>query len=133
METIKWDDSFSVEVKSLDDQHKKLINLFNELFKKVNLGSDKKLSKKIIKSLKEYTIYHFSTEEKYFDEFNYYLSDNHKKQHQFFIQKIEDFESKLNKDMIKLEIANFLLDWIFNHIYFSDKLYSDLFISKGLH
>ena len=65
MAVLKWSESLSVEVASIDEQHKRLIGLINSFYEDLNLGSSKEKMLELIKALKEYTVYHFSTEERY--------------------------------------------------------------------
>lgn len=46
-EFIEWSDTLSVGVKEIDDQHKKLIDMLNELNKAIQSGWGKKREKKL--------------------------------------------------------------------------------------
>ncbi len=134
MATINWTEELSVNILSIDEQHKKLVDLINEFYKNITNKSSKESISALINSLKEYTVFHFSTEEKYMKQYNYpgYLS--HKKQHDFFVNKVLDFEERFNngKLILTIEITNFIKDWISKHICHADKKYSDFFIQKGI-
>ncbi len=67
---IVWEDSkMSVNITELNTQHKALANLINNLFDAVKDGKSNQIFGKLIRDLIKYTIFHFSTEEKYFDQF----------------------------------------------------------------
>jgi len=134
MAHIIWDSSYSVNVKEIDKQHKQLIKIYNDLFEAMTQGKGNTILSNIINDLVNYTVYHFETEEKYFDEFKYIGRARHKQEHKDFVNKISDFKTKFDNGQvgISLDIMNFLNKWIKNHIKVSDKKYSELFNKNGL-
>lgn len=134
MPFIQWNETLSVHVKEIDSQHKKLVQLLNNLHD----ANEKEISfndqLKIIEELMNYANIHFQTEEKYMKKFNYPALNFHKSQHDFFIKKIIDFHNRLieTKENIFNEILGFLKSWLINHILTIDKKYSRHFIENGL-
>ena len=65
-----WDDSFSVEVAEMDEQHKHFFSIVNEIYDLI-LGGDVQREKLIfhVTDLGNYAAYHLSTEEALFNEF----------------------------------------------------------------
>jgi len=134
MAMIQWNDSFSVKVAEIDQQHKKLVAMINELHDAMKQGKGKNVLGKIINGLISYTATHFKTEEKYFDRFGYPEKDSHKKEHVAFVKKVSEFKDGFEKGKLSLtlEVMNFLSDWLKNHIMGTDKKYSQFFNEKGL-
>ncbi len=134
MSAINWNDSLSVKINSIDLQHKKLIDLINGFYDHINQGSQKVKMLELIKSLKDYTVFHFSTEEKYMKQYNYPEFSNHKKEHEIFIKKVHDFEDRYmnGKLILTIEITNFIKDWVTNHIMNTDKKYSEFLVRNGV-
>lgn len=134
MDLIKWDDSFSVNVAKIDQQHQKLILMINELHDAMKQGKGKEVLGKIVNGLISYTATHFKTEEDYFNQFGYPETDSHKKEHIAFVQKVSEFKDGFEKGKLSLsiEVMNFLSDWLQNHIKGTDKKYSQFFNGKGL-
>lgn len=135
MAKINWDESYSVNVKIIDSQHKKLFSLLAELedlFARDR--EDFAALEDIIFDLGAYVQFHFGEEEKYFAEFNYENAAAHKKQHQLYVDKIKEFRlSCLEKDPgLFKKMLDFVEDWIANHIKISDKKYSRCFNEHGL-
>ena len=130
----KWHPSYSVFIKELDEHHKKLIDLLNELYNAYLLDVHKEKVSEIIAELRRYTVEHFGLEEKYFNQFNFEGSQDHIKEHAFFIEKVKSFEADYQKNstLASLQIINFLLDWITNHILNVDKEYINCFKQAGL-
>ena len=134
MAQIKWNDSLSVNVKEIDEQHKKMIAMVNDLNDAMSVGKGKDALGKILTGLISYTASHFKTEETYFDKFGYPDKMNHKKEHGAFVKKATDFKSGFDKNELPLtvEVLNFMGDWVKNHIKGTDKKYSAFFNQKGL-
>ena len=134
MALITWNDTLSVKVAEIDRQHQKLISMINELNDAMRQGKGKDVLGEIIKSLVDYTVTHFKTEETYFDKFGYPEKDSHKKEHTDFVKKTSDFKEGFEKGKLGLsiELMNFLSNWLQNHIKGTDKKYSQFFNEKGL-
>ncbi len=134
MALIEWNDSLSVKVKEIDAQHQKLVDLINELHDAMIHRTAKEIVTETVNGLVTYTVSHFQTEELYFDKFGYPDAESHKKEHAEFVEKVSEFQKKLESGelFISVDVLNFLSDWLKNHINGSDKQYSELFNSKGL-
>jgi hemerythrin len=134
MDLVRWNESLSVKVTEIDRQHQKLVSMINELGEAMRQGKGKDALSKIINGLVSYTVTHFKTEEKYFDQFGYPKRDSHKKEHAEFVKKVSDFKDGFENGSITLtiEIMYYLSDWVQKHIKGSDKLYTNLFIENGL-
>ncbi|HPY60642.1 MAG: hemerythrin family protein [Methanomicrobiales archaeon] len=134
MTFIKWTDSLSVGVAEIDEQHKNLINLINSLHDAMLKRQGKEVLADILDKLAAYTVYHFSTEEKFMEQCNYQGLYYHKKEHEKFVDKIDSFIRDYQADKLGLtiELMAFLKDWISNHILVTDKKYAALFNEKGI-
>jgi len=133
MAFMSWDDSFSVNVKEIDLQHQKLIDMINEFYSHVGKNSGQAF-RALLDSLVDYTHYHFSTEERYFQRFGYPGAVNHTEMHQEFIDKVSDVGTRLDRGelVISLEMTSFLKDWLTHHIKQVDKAYAQFFNDHGL-
>ena len=131
---IKWDDSLSVNVGVIDVQHQKLVKMINELNDAMRVGKSRDVLGGIVKGLVSYAGVHFSTEERYFDQFKYPDTDTHKAEHSAFAAKAGDFLQKYQQGQIGLsiELMDFLSDWLGKHIKGVDKKYSAFFNANGL-
>jgi len=123
---IVWDDVFSLGFKPIDDQHKKLVLIINELFtacKEGVIAADMAFLETAKKTL-DYTETHFADEEDYMREVNYPRFNEHKKQHEDFIasvqKTIDEFESGNTEP---IEMARYLKKWLLTHIAVTDKQY----------
>jgi hemerythrin len=133
MAYMNWDDKFSVGIGEIDTQHRNLIKMINEFYDGV-MSDDNIAMGKLLTSLIEYTIYHFTTEEKYMKKFNYPGAVTHIEEHKSFTDKVTDIKKRFGNGelVLSLEITNFLKNWIIKHVLGTDKRYSQFFIYHGL-
>lgn len=129
-----WDDSFSVKISSIDEQHQKLIQIINELHDAMLTGKSRTVVGDVLRKILEYTQYHFSYEEKLLEKVHYSDLEHHKELHEAFVNKIADFYNKyINGDiLLSIEILEFLLNWLTNHIKGTDTGYTDLMLQNGI-
>ncbi len=134
MAFLKWDDSYSVRIVEIDQQHQKLIGMINDLHEAMRQGKGKDILQRILTGLAEYTAIHFATEERYFEQFGYPGAAAHKKEHREFVSKVEDFKGRFEQDKLSMsiEVMRFLRDWLSGHIKGSDAQYGPFFNQKGL-
>lgn len=132
---LEWGKKYSIGLDEIDGEHKILIGLINKLYKSYGNTSDKRKTRKIIDELLDYTIYHFGTEEEYFEKFDYPGKKNHIAQHKIFINKIKDFKEKFKAGTdtaIGFDIIDFLMKWFVNHILKVDVKYVETFKEHGV-
>jgi hemerythrin len=131
---FSWKDSYSVQIKEIDDQHKVLIQIINDLYKAFMDKEHTSKIDEIIGRMVDYASMHFTTEENYFEKFGYEESKDHIKEHEKFIEDVYNFryDYKNNKTALTYEVLSFLQKWLANHIMVSDKKYSGLFQENGL-
>jgi hemerythrin len=134
MAYIEWNDSYSVGVKEMDDQHKKLIDMINQLHEALKAGQASKEAPAILKGLVDYTHYHFDAEEKMLDKATYPGYLNQQKMHKVFITQIEKYQSDLATKSLTLgvKLNEFLKDWLISHISGEDKKYGKYMNEKGV-
>ena len=134
MALFNWSDNYSVSVAEMDSQHKKLLDILNELYEAMNQRKGNEILNKVLTDLINYTRMHFAAEERYMQTHNYPGYNDQKKEHDFFIEKIKGFQSDLNagKLTLSIEISTFLKNWLVNHISVVDKKYGSFFNAKGL-
>ena len=134
MPIMEWTPELGVNVKKLDDQHKKLIALINKLHDAMRAGQGKQVLEGTLQELAAYMVYHFETEEntQQFKMYPGYLE--HKAEHAAFVKKVTDFQDEYAENRLSLtqDLMDFLRDWVNNHIMKTDKKYSTLFNEKGL-
>lgn len=118
-EFIRWSDISSVGINEIDDQHKELLNIFNELNE--TLGNEDR--KAVIDKLVKYTIIHFATEEIVMNISNYPDIEEHKKQHKALNDTVCGYINKYehDPDLTNHDLLLFLKQWLTEHTIESDK------------
>jgi len=134
MSIMKWKDTYSVGVEEIDNQHKGLVSTLNELFDAMSVGQANDILGNIINKMIRYAVIHFETEEKYFDEFDYALSDEHKDEHDRFKDEVQHFKVGFDAGniVLSMEVFKFLKDWLINHMMVEDQKYKQCFQENGL-
>jgi hemerythrin len=135
MSFIEWTEEFSVGIKSIDAQHKKLIEMINELNKSVALGESDTFLANLFVRLMNYTKEHFAYEEELFSKYKYQNSVEHIKQHRKLLHQVYELKNQYESDpsaSLGLEIIQFLRSWLINHILKADKDYTAFLVQKGV-
>lgn len=134
MGLLQWNDSFSVQVEEIDNQHKVMLNMINEYYNAAMKKEPQDGLIKLINGLEAYTIQHFDTEERYFDSFNYPDKVEHIRAHDEMKKKVTELKEQVadKKKVLSLEVGTFLIDWLANHIKGTDKKYTRCFHENGL-
>lgn len=133
MPLFEWNDSYSVGITEMDNEHKKLFAIINELFDGLKAGKGRDILDGIFKELKEYTRVHFNDEEILMKRYDYPGLEEQKKQHVTFIDKIrvEENKSKGGAFLVSIEILGFLRDWLTTHIQKYDREYGEFIREKS--
>ncbi|MDR2376020.1 MAG: hemerythrin family protein [Treponema sp.] len=130
---VKWDDKYSVGIPLIDEQHKELIRLTNELYQGCLAGDATAYDFffNTIRKAMNYVKYHFSAEEKILENIKYPYLAEHKKQHEDFVLKmVEDVKSfQKGKKFVPNNFVRFLKEWILSHIAIVDTQYAKYIIS----
>lgn len=123
---IKWNPLYDTKHKIIDEQHRELVNIINDLyFSTIDHKANK--NEAFISAAKrciEYTQYHFKTEEKIMDIINYSDAENHRAMHREFynevINQIKNYQE--GQPFIANKLVKYLKDWLLEHIAFRDKI-----------
>lgn len=132
---LVWKDEYSVGIEEMDNDHKKLLNLINQLQTAVHYYTGKEFEEKALDELIDYTKTHFKKEEKLLEDNDFADLEAHKLQHQQFIDKINLSveQYKQNSDVTIIDTLKFLKEWLIKHINGTDKEYGKILNEKGIH
>ena len=131
---LNWDAQYSVGVKEIDEQHKRMIDYINELESALNASDVREHIVRVLNGLVAYTRDHFATEEAYFRKFDYENTEAHISEHMNLISDVEIFVYRLETgaELSPASILHFLRDWLLEHIMGADKEYMNCFHKNGL-
>jgi hemerythrin-like metal-binding protein len=119
---IAWDDAMRVGIDVIDEHHRYLFDLTNDLFEVVAQKLGSREVARILKALDQYAQVHFRAEERMMAHYGYAALDRQKTQHQHFEDKLREFYSELHHNPLtaQFDILIYLRDWLVNHIVYED-------------
>ncbi len=131
---VEWEYKNSVDVSIIDEEHKRLINIINNVIVAKQHRNNQKELIEILNEMVEYANTHFKTEERYMIKFKYPEYHYHKEEHLDFSIKTLAYESRVvsGDHHVAIEILEYLKSWLVEHIQRSDKKYTDCFNKNGL-
>lgn len=134
MSFVQWSDDYSVKVRIIDQQHKKLMALVNQMHDGLLAQRGDETLKSVLRGLVAYTEWHFLTEERLMVAHRYPGYKAHKSEHEALAEKVLNFQSKFDStDRPRaLDVMNFLKEWLIDHILGTDKLLRPYLSSKGV-
>ena len=95
---FQWSDEFSVNIEEVDEQHRTLVGLVNDLHVAIREHRGKTASRKVLDRLAEYTRTHFMLEESLMRLTRYPGFDVHRQQHEDLIAQVQSLQYKLDQD-----------------------------------
>lgn len=122
MKDIVWGQVLSVEVDEIDDDHRKLIELFNILNRSLNEGASPEYLAAVLEELINCTVWHFSHEERLMLQCNYPDMEQHKAIHKELIASARELQDKIFKADLAIVDSDveFLERWLTEHILTED-------------
>jgi len=135
MPLMTWNDKMSVGVAVIDEEHKKLVGLLNELHDGITTNQAKDKLGRVLDGLISYTATHFAHEERLFAQIHYVDTAAHVKEHQDLVKQVLDVQKRFKAGetgTLSMEVMNFLKRWLVGHIQGSDKKYGPHLNAKGI-
>ena len=132
MDFIQWNKSVELSVPILDEQHKAMVDLTNQLHNLLETNNKAQINKTLKSILDEMEI-HFETEDKLMKESKLPLFFSHKLEHERFYNKLYNlhFEVESGKKQLSLDDLKMLKIWFFNHIEFKDRSLADHILANS--
>ena len=133
-ELFTWSDDYSVNIQAIDEQHKVLIALINQLHVAIIEHHGKTTAREVLDRLAEYTHNHFALEERLMSRSHYPEIAAHRAQHQEMIDQVRTLQHRFydeNKP-IAFELLYVLKRWLVHHINESDKRFGLYFAQARL-
>lgn len=133
---MTWTEKLSVGVAVLDDDHKRLVAMVNELYDAMQAGHGKELLGAVLDRLVQYTRVHFEREQKLFEQTGYPAAAPHRQEHDTLTGQVLDVQRKYMAGAsaaLSIDVLRFLKSWLINHIQGSDQKYRSHLNSKGIH
>lgn len=120
---IPWSDALSVNVEEIDAQHRRLVELVNQLHEAMSQGKSREVMGQVLAGLLEYTRTHFAAEERIMIAHAYPGYRQQKDAHEALLQQVVDLRAKFleGEVVISTEVMKFLKAWLTGHIQGMDK------------
>ena len=120
---MKWIPEYNTGIDVIDDQHKRILDYINEI-DDVSVKTDRARIRQILDNIIDYTQSHFTFEESLQEEAGYKYRVPHKRVHDLFIKKIENYRDRFEEGhSIESELNDVLAKWLINHIQHDDADY----------
>lgn len=133
---IEWKKEYEMGFREIDKQHRKLVDLINrayELHSKGSIKKNKQVGERLFADLLELARVHFSTEEKYFEEYDYDGKDEHMQKHLDLMEQLLRFQIMLDSGKCDCSrFLKFIKKWFDIHCKKYDRGYVKCFKNHGL-
>ena len=118
MKNITWDNSLNVDVEEINEDHRRLVDLFNILSHSVAEGDSADYIEAVLEELINCTIWHFSHEERLMLLYKYEGFNEHKEEHGALIDSARTLQKKFHQEnkLLTSEDIEYLSNWLTQHI-----------------
>jgi methyl-accepting chemotaxis protein len=125
---ITWDRSFQFGIEAIDQQHRRLVDLVNQLHGAMRRRAGKTVLATTLEELAHYTVQHFETEEQLMEANGYTDLNGHRQLHAKLVDQVLDFQKRFDSGdaTVSMDLMTFLRDWLLDHIDKVDRKYVPL-------
>lgn len=125
---IEWSHALEVGIDEIDSQHQKLVSILNSLYRSIQESGTQNRAPQpaldeLLVELKDYTVYHFTSEENLMNTTGYEFALHHIQEHQAFIRMIDLFMA--DKETRAEDVLEALKRWLLVHIAGSDMVLAE--------
>ncbi len=119
---MPWEESLSVGIDVIDEHHRYLIDLINDLHEVVTDKRGARQVARVVKALDAYAKVHFRSEEQMMEHCEYSGLQRQKQHHQAFEEKIREFYEELHANPLvaQFDVLEYMRNWLVNHIKVED-------------
>lgn len=136
MPLVEWNESLSVGVDVLDEEHRKMVDMLNEIYDSMRRSKGPRVMHALFDKMLAYSYAHFKHEEALFDETDFPGAAAHKKEHEDLTAQLAELQKKIKTNPNagpSIEVINYLRKWLVDHIQGSDQDYSAHLKEHGIH
>ena len=124
MALLKWDNTYSVNIELIDNNHKMIIDLINSMHDAILMGREEEEVENVLRALMRYTDVHFAEEEQILESGGYPHLNEHTFKHNKMTEKVwKMYERYEDGENITNDIMSLLTRWVTNHIMSEDQEY----------
>lgn len=123
---IEWSSDFETGIDLIDDQHKRLFDYFTDIQHCIERGDGSQVEP-LCRGLIDYVLSHLVFEESLMEQAGYPMFEAHRRVHDAFRRRVDDYWAKLSGGADPLKVARDMRTdvglWLINHIKHEDKHY----------
>lgn len=134
MTYCEWKEEYSVGIRLIDDEHRELVELIDELESASRTLDNQATLRHVLAELQRYVITHFTVEEELMRLYEFPGFEHHKKIHDAFRDKINTIAEHFSEGEIEIvsPLMHLLKDWLTSHILTQDRQIGMHLAKKGL-
>jgi hemerythrin-like metal-binding protein len=123
MSLLTWKSEYAIGILRIDEQHRHLVAILNQLHAVMKNGSRKAEVRAVLEELVTYTRFHFASEEKLMHEACYPGVEDHVRKHRAMEARVGEFvrEMATNSVTTPPRLLTFLKEWLARHIMETDR------------
>jgi len=124
MQILKWSNNLSIGVEPIDEQHKELFAIFDDLRAAIDNDRGNEMVEEVFIRLENYVHRHFADEEAYMRYVNFPALEAHMAEHEQLLLRLRMLRSRNLRDrsVSAGDIAHFLQEWVVEHVSTSDRM-----------
>lgn len=119
---VEWHEDLSVGIDTIDEHHRYLFDLINDLFEVVSNKRGVREVARLIMCADSYARVHFRIEEQMMQHYQFEGIHRQEQQHHAFEAKIREFYAELHDNPLiaQFDVLSYLRDWLIHHIRVED-------------
>jgi hemerythrin len=135
MALMTWSSKYSVGVEALDNQHKALMNVLNELHAASMRGKVQDVAAPLMRQIISVASEHFAAEERLMESTGYPGLAGHRAKHRELAGKIAELVARHQKGdtAVYVQLLYFVRDWQTRHMQTEDHEYVPWLSAHGVH
>jgi hemerythrin len=125
MPIMEWHENFETGIGQFDEHHKHFVCLINKICDDMDDGRNHDTLRVTFDELIDYASYHFAAEENWMEVHKFPGLELHKAEHDRFCGEVVEIQKDFHngKLCLSLELLQFLIEWLTNHILNTDAEY----------
>jgi hemerythrin len=129
---IIWSKEYELGIRVIDAQHQRIVEYINEIYVLSERDARADVSE-VLQSLVDYTFSHLAFEEAMLEDVDYSDLVEHQIAHRTFGKQVETLQKRFKQgEDVAIELAEFLRNWLLEHILTEDAAYCEIVKTKLL-
>jgi hemerythrin-like metal-binding protein len=129
---FRWHEGYSVGVQQFDADHRRLLNLAEEMVLAARQQAQPLTAGEVLEDLIAYAEEHFLHEERLMQTTGYAGLQEHQTEHRRLLDEIRRYQADMGQGRVNADdVARYVADWIFGHIDSEDRKYGDHLNGRG--